>query len=84
MAREISLGLQSSIQYAFDHEKEALAYAQKYGRGMEMEKAKTFVRMYVNDYTLNMGEEGVKGLTTLFQRAYDKNLIPKVPTLKII
>jgi 1,4-dihydroxy-6-naphthoate synthase len=83
-ANDISKGLQSSIQYAFDHEKEALAYAQKYGRGMEMGKAKTFVRMYVNDYTLNMGEEGSKALSGLFQRAYEKKLIPKIPTLKII
>lgn len=84
LALEIRNGLRESIQYAFDHEAEALAYARKFGRGIEEKEAKKFVRMYVNEYTLEMGEEGKQALTQLFQRAYAMELIPNVPTLKII
>ncbi|MCH7760404.1 ABC transporter substrate-binding protein [candidate division TA06 bacterium] len=84
LAKEISEGLRKSIQYAFAHEEEALTYALQFGRGIEMNQARTFVRMYVNEYTLDMGDEGRRGLSELFQRAYERELIPLIPDLKII
>ena len=69
LAAEVSRGLADSIRYAFDHEDDAVAYALDYGRGLDTEKARTFVRMYVNEYTRDMGEEGRRALRTLFDRA---------------
>jgi len=33
--------------------------------------------MYVNDVTVNMGEDGEKSIRKLFEMAAEKNLIPK-------
>ena len=49
LATEIAQGLAASIRWAFDHEDEAVAYAMKFGRGLDRERSRTFVRMYVND-----------------------------------
>ena len=85
LAEEIRDGLRKSIQYAFDHEEEALTYALSVRQtGMSLPQAKVFVRMYVNEYTLDMGEEGRRGLVELFQRAVEKGIIPQIPELKII
>lgn len=66
-----------SIQYALDHRKEALAYALEYGRGITEDLGDRFVGMYVNDYTIDLGERGMAGFERLLEEGYKKGLIPK-------
>ncbi len=40
--------------------------------------------MYVNEDTIDMGEEGRRALETLYQRAYERGLIDAVPPLDIV
>jgi 1,4-dihydroxy-6-naphthoate synthase len=84
LAGEIRRGLAESIRYAFDHEDEAVAYALDYGRGLDTERARAFVKMYVNEFTLDMGEEGRRALETLFARGAAAGLIEPVPTLELV
>ena len=83
-ARKVAEALHASIRYSIDHEDEALEYALPYGRGMEMDTCRRFVRMYVNEDTLNLGEEGRTALETLYGKAYEKRLIRCVPPLDIV
>ena len=76
--------LYNSIRYAIDHEDAALDYALRYGRGVEREICRRFVRMYVNQDTIQMGIEGEKALEKMFQLAYERQLIPSVPPLDIV
>ena len=84
LAREVSRGLAESIRYAFEHEDEAVAYALDYGRGLDTERARTFVKMYVNEYTRDMGEEGRRALETLFARGAAADLIEPVPAIELV
>jgi 1,4-dihydroxy-6-naphthoate synthase len=45
-------------------------YALKYGRGLAKNLGEKFVGMYVNEDTLELGEEGEKALNILFEKAY--------------
>ncbi|HLX63688.1 MAG TPA: MqnA/MqnD/SBP family protein [Planctomycetota bacterium] len=56
--KRISKHLHDSIKWGLEHRDEALAYALRYARDMGKEKADKFVGMYVNDYTLDYGENG--------------------------
>lgn len=69
LAEDVSRGLSDSIRFAFEHEDEAVAYALDYGRGLDTERARTFVKMYVNEFTRDMGDEGRTALETLFAKA---------------
>lgn len=73
---EVTELLKQSIVYGLDHREEALAYAQKYGRGLDDAKADKFVGMYVNDYTIDFGDEGRKAVSLLLQKGYEAGLIP--------
>ena len=84
MAVLMAESLRDSIQYAFDHEDEALDYAIKFSRGIERETCRRFVRMYVNDDTLDMGEEGKRALETLYARAVERGIIDAVPPIDLI
>ncbi|MBA3583395.1 MAG: ABC transporter substrate-binding protein [Gemmatimonadetes bacterium] len=84
LASEVAGGLAASIAHAFEHEDDAVAYALDYGRGLDTERARTFVRMYVNEYTRDMGEEGRRALQTLFDRGARAGLISPVGKIEVI
>uniref|UniRef100_A0A832MM52 1,4-dihydroxy-6-naphtoate synthase n=1 Tax=Eiseniibacteriota bacterium TaxID=2212470 RepID=A0A832MM52_UNCEI len=84
LMRAVSVGFRASIQAAHDHEDEALRYALQFGRGLDVAKGRTFVRMYVNDLTLDMGEVGRRALERLYAEAVAAGAIPAAPALEIV
>lgn len=84
LATQINRALRESINYGFMHEEEALTYALQYGRGMPRALGRKFVGMYVNQDTLDLGEDGKHALDTLYTRAHHAHLIPSIPQLTII
>jgi 1,4-dihydroxy-6-naphthoate synthase len=82
--RAISDGFRASIQAALDHEDEALAYALQFGRGLDQAKGRKFVRMYVNELTLDMGARGREALGRLYERAVAAGVLEKAPGLEVV
>ena len=76
--------LEASVRYAIAHEEEALEYALPFGRGTDRETCRRFIRMYVNEDTVNMGEQGLRALETLYRRAHERGLTDRVPPLDVI
>ena len=74
--RRITSLLKESIRYSLEHREQGLEYAMTYARDMETELADQFVRMYVNDYTLDYGEEGRAGVKELLHRGHKSGVIP--------
>jgi len=70
-----------SILYAQAHADEALAYALRFGRGLDAETGRSFIRMYVNDDTLDLGLDGERALQTLYTMAHEQGIVPTVPVL---
>lgn len=69
--------LQESIQYGLDNLDAALDYAMQYSRGKPRELIEKFVKMYVNNVTVNMGDKGEESIRRLFEMAKQKNLVPE-------
>lgn len=84
LRQSIADGLKASIQYAHANEDDALDYALTYGRGIGREDGRRFVRMYVNDDTVDMGEQGIAALRNLFGRAAQRGILPAVPPLDVL
>ncbi|HUK64814.1 MAG TPA: MqnA/MqnD/SBP family protein [Dongiaceae bacterium] len=84
LMKAVSVGFRASIQAALDHEDEALAYALRFGRGLDTKKGGTFVHMYVNDLTLDLGPLGRRALTRLYEGAVRIGAIPGAPPLDIV
>ena len=76
--------LRDSITYGLKNRKEALAYAMKFGRGIEENTADEFVGMYVNDYTVDMGKKGKDGLLALQKAAVADGLLPKSAKIEFV
>ena len=69
--------LQESIKFGLEHIDDAIDYAMTYGRGKPKDLIKKFVKMYVNDVTVNMGKNGEESINRFFDMAKEKSLIPK-------
>jgi len=75
--REISRLLKASIQYSLDNREEALKYALEFARDLDTATADRFVGMYVNERTLDYGQDGRKAVQLFFDKAYEAGIIPK-------
>jgi len=81
MARTLSVGLKESIRYGYTHQDEAVPYAMKWGRGIDYALGEKFVKMYVSELTIDMGENGKKALELLFKLGHERGIIPAVPEI---
>jgi 1,4-dihydroxy-6-naphthoate synthase len=68
--------LRESIQHALDNREEALAYAMQFARDLDPALANQFVAMYVNERTLNYGEDGRQAIRKLLDMGYERGIIP--------
>ncbi len=84
LAVEINTAMRASIDWAYENEEEALTYSLKFGRGLERELGRRFVKMYVSDITKDMGDAGEKALRELFARAEAAGIVDKAPEFELI
>src|SRR5580700_8901387 len=63
----VTQALRDSIQHGLDHREEALSYAMQFARDLDENLANKFVGMYVNDRTLNYGEDGREAIRKLLE-----------------
>ncbi|HKB01719.1 MAG TPA: MqnA/MqnD/SBP family protein, partial [Gemmataceae bacterium] len=77
LMHRISEYLKQSIRYALDHRQEALQYALRYARDMDVSLADRFVGMYVNDWTLDYGPRGREAVRRLLDEAHRAGVIPR-------
>ena len=82
--RAITDGMAESIRVARTNEDEAIDYAMEFGRGIDRKTCRDFVRMYVNEDTQDMGDEGKRALETLYSRAVERGIMDSIPDLDII
>jgi 1,4-dihydroxy-6-naphthoate synthase len=66
---DVSAVLGEAIAVGLEHRDEALAYAERFGRGIDRETTDRFVGMYVNELTRDYGEIGRGAVAELLRRA---------------
>ena len=76
--------LRDSILYAFAHQEEALSYAMRFGRGTDVNRARQFIGMYVNEDSLALTKPCREALRLLFDRGFQAGLLPRLPRLGVV
>lgn len=84
LSQQVADALKASIVFAHSHEDDALDYALGFGRGIDREDGRKFVRMYVNEDTVDLGDEGVEALDTLFGMATQRGIIDEAPDVELV
>jgi len=73
----VTQALRDSIQYALDNREAALEYAMQFARDLDVNAANRFVGMYVNERTLNYGDDGRKAIRKLLKLGHERGIITK-------
>lgn len=76
--------LRQSIEYGLGHREEALAWALRYARGMEKRTADTFVGMYVNARTVDLGPQGRRSIQLFLDRGAAAGIVPSTGTIDFV
>jgi 1,4-dihydroxy-6-naphthoate synthase len=84
LLKDITRALRDSIQYALDNREEALEYAMQFARDLDPGLANRFVSMYVNERTLDYGEEGRQAISRLLDMGHEKGIITIQPKVDFV
>jgi len=74
---DLSAVLLESIRAGLDNRREAMRYAMRFGRGVELAVADRFVGMYVNELTCDYGDEGRQAVEELLRRGEEIGAFPE-------
>jgi 1,4-dihydroxy-6-naphthoate synthase len=75
--KKINTILRTSVEYAFDNRQEPMNYIQEHSQELSVDVINRHIDLYVNDFSLDVGEEGEKAVNVLFSRAEGTGIIPK-------
>lgn len=75
---EVSRCMRESIEASLNNRDRALDYALSFARGMDVDTSDTFVGMYVNERTRDMGDDGIKAIRLLLSEGARIGLVPAV------
>ncbi len=71
--------LRRSVEYAQAHVDSSVSFVKKYAKELDMEVIRKHISLFVNDFTVDLGEEGINAVVRLFRQAYEKGVIEKEP-----
>jgi len=81
---KISRHLRASIDYALEHRTGALDHAMRFARGLDRDKADTFVGMYVNTWTQDYGDRGRAAVRELLNQGVSAGIITQPVTVEFV
>lgn len=78
LCMELNRCMKASIQVGLENRDKALEYALQFARGLDLKTSDKFVGMYVNERTLDMGEDGIRAIRLLLEKGAAAGLCPPV------
>ena len=67
--------LRKSVEFALAHPESSRQYVMQHAREMEEEIRNKHIALYVNEYTIDLGEKGKHAIETLFSKALESGII---------
>ncbi len=73
----VERAIAESLRYARTHEAEVLEYCRRHSQEVEDSVMMSHIRLYVNDYSLDIGDEGTEAVRRLLSEAEEKGIFPR-------
>ena len=70
--------LRRSVEYAFAHREASLPFVREHAQEMSEEVMYRHIDLYVNEYSVDLGNDGRRAVEALFERARTAGIIPAV------
>jgi 1,4-dihydroxy-6-naphthoate synthase len=82
--RIVTKAVKDSIQHGLDNREQGLEYAMQFARDLDQNLASRFVAMYVNERTINYGDDGQEAIRRLLDLGYERGIIPHKPRVDFV
>jgi 1,4-dihydroxy-6-naphthoate synthase len=69
--------IRKSVEYAFENPKSGLEYIRSHAQEMEESVMYKHIELYVNQYSIDLGDLGRKAIESMFSKAQDLNIVPE-------
>lgn len=76
--RKINLLIKESINYAFKYPVDSVPFIKKYAQELDDDVIQKHIKLYVNKYSVDLGNEGKKAIQFLFNKGHEAGLLPKI------
>lgn len=74
---QVEQAIRESLRYARGHEDEVLAYCRRHSQEMDEAVMRRHIGLYVNEFTEELGDEGVAAVERLFREAEVRGIVPR-------
>lgn len=82
--KDISNLISESVKYAFANPTESIEYVKKHAQSMSEDVMQKHIQLYVNEFSVGLGNDGTKAVKLLFDKAKDLGLIESDEGFEVI
>ena len=75
--QKVNRVIRRSVEYAFAHPESGMDFIRSLSQEMSTEVIKKHIALYVNKFSIDLGEVGRKAIQTFFEEAHKVNIIPE-------
>jgi 1,4-dihydroxy-6-naphthoate synthase len=79
LIKKVNNLIRKSIEFAFQNPNSSYNFVKKHSFNLDDEIIKKHIDLYVNDYSITMGDKGRQSIKELFKKAMEVSIIPEVP-----
>jgi 1,4-dihydroxy-6-naphthoate synthase len=72
--QKVNRVIKRSVEYAFAHPESSMPYVREHAQAMSEEVMKKHIALYVNQFSIDLGEEGKKAVELMFSKAKELKL----------
>jgi 1,4-dihydroxy-6-naphthoate synthase len=76
LIRTVDTAIRSSLEYAYAHPHEPREYIKAHAQELDDTVIDKHIELYVNDFSVDLGDAGMKAVEVLFDKAEQRGLIP--------
>jgi 1,4-dihydroxy-6-naphthoate synthase len=79
IAQKVNRILRNSLEYAYKDSFASYDFVSDNAKEMDSTVMNNHIKLYVNEYTLHLGNEGREAINALYRIAGEKGVIPSLP-----
>jgi 1,4-dihydroxy-6-naphthoate synthase len=78
LKQKIDRIIKKSVQFAFAHPEEAMPFIKQHAQEMDSKVMQQHIQLYVNDYSVDLGNTGRDAVILMMQKAQELNLVNQI------
>lgn len=79
LQQKVDRVLHRSLEFAYENPNAALPFIKQFAQEMDEEVMYKHIKLYVNDYSMDLGKKGKQAIKKLYETATELKIIPQMP-----